>query len=652
MVTSHINRVDSAEVVLNNVPIPVMGPINFEVTNLYGRKIHQGDPGPNDHPIDSTISQESHQGGIGTLVYRGDDDRGNCWFSTAWMQTSRQLSLPPKTSSQQVVGQETAYVYPHDKLSGVMHGTFGTNLLKWNESTDLWEQYGSPKTIASAAVNSGVTWGDQNTARALYIPYGTGYAKFDGTTVTAGVMVTGVGPKSLVVWEEKLFGMDDTGAVYYTTDGVTGTWTLKGKMPLELTPQNLFVWFDRDTEPAVHLSSSGRVFGLDYLNSLIIETPLFFPDHPTQGLGAEMWRGDAYISAGVGIHRQSNGLIQPVGPDGRDGLPEEFASGYFRHLAGGYNELYGTIVGDSIAFTPADETDDVGIGIPELMISQDSQKYGMLLSYNGFGWHPRWVSTVEPTTIRIVSVDGVYRIFWGSKGYMFWQELPRGYYNPNFSTASIPLERKASHITPFYNWGMVDSPKIMKYFEFKTKGCTYTLDPVTDLHIPVDYLEVYYRIDDDVMWTPLRTAADGNAVDTNGQQRILMGFDTLLDITYHKGIEHEQIQFRFDFVGNPASNLSTPVIQWYTLVGRKWMRTVRVFTFQVDATNTNKGTDVLSLSEHIYQTARTKGGVPLVIGDRFYVVDVTTDTGNTEAGMSHAAYHNVTCVEFVEEDNA
>jgi hypothetical protein len=162
---------------------------------------------------------------------------------------------------------------------------------------------------------------------------------------------------------------------------------------------------------------------------------------------------------------------------------------------------------------------------------------------------------------------------------------------------------------------------------------------------------VYYRIDDEALWTPLRTVADGNPVNTNGQQRILMGYGDIFGKVYHKGIVHEKIQFMFDFTGDPASDLSTPIIEWYTLVGRKWMRTVRVFSFQVDATQSNQGDDSVSISEHLYNTARTKGGVPLVVGDDFYVVDVTTDSGNTEAGMTGASYHNITCVEFIEEDN-
>jgi hypothetical protein len=57
------------------------------------------------------------------------------------------------------------------------------------------------------------------------------------------------------------------------------------------------------------------------------------------------------------------------------------------------------------------------------------------------------------------------------------------------------------------------------------------------------------------------------------------------------------------------------------------------------------------ISQHIYDTARTKGGVPLVIANKTFMVDVTADSGNIAAGLSWEAYHNISCIEMIEEDN-
>jgi hypothetical protein len=643
---NYVGHIDYGEVILNNMPLLVVGPIGFELTNIYGRKIHQGDPGPNDHAVDSTISQESHQGGIGTLVYRGDDDRGNCWFSTAWMQTSRQLSLPPKTFVYDA-GVASDFGYIHDKLNGVIYASTGSELLKWTGST-FAPITPSPVALSSTPVDSGVTWGDETTPAKLFIPYATGYDTWDGATHAAGVMVTGKGPISLVIWEEKLFGLAEDGSIYFTTDGVSGTWTFKGKIPNSLTPRKLFIWLDRDNQPAVHIATSGSVFALDFVNSLTIETDLKFPDHPTQGLGAEMWRADAYVSVGLGVHRQSNGLIQAVGPDGRDGLPDEFSSGYIRSIAGGYNEYYVSIVGERLGEVEPEELHDLNIGLPELMTTWDPGRYGMVMGYNGFGFHPRWVGQEEPTTIRVLSYSGYYWLMWGTRGHLMWQQLPIGYYNPTFSTANIPLERTAYHITPYYNWGLTDSPKIMKYFEFKATNMCEVGDPCTG---DQNYIEVFYRIDDDEAWTPLRSAQQGDEIRFNGQHRLLIGFDSIDGRQYHSGMAHERIQFMFILQGKTTDDLATPVIEWYTLVGRKWMKAVKVFQMQIDGTNTHKQQDSKAIREHIEATARKKGGVPLVIGDMEYIVDVTTDSGNIEPSLSWSGYHNVTCIQFVEEDN-
>lgn len=160
------------------------------------------------------------------------------------------------------------------------------------------------------------------------------------------------------------------------------------------------------------------------------------------------------------------------------------------------------------------------------------------------------------------------------------------------------------------------------------------------------------RTDEELQWgdgtsigTPLAT------ITTNGQHRLLTGFDEFGGRTLHAGLEHEKVQFMFEFFGDAADDYATPIMDWYTIVGRKWMRTLRVFTFQVDATTAYKGLSAFDISQHLYSSARLKHGVPLVIADKVFMVDVSADSGNIAAGTTWEAYHNVSCVEMVEEDN-
>jgi hypothetical protein len=625
------------EVVLNNVPLRTLGPVGFDLINLYGRKVHQGDPQVNDHPTDSTISQQDHQGGIGTLIYEGDEDRGNSWFSTCWMQTSKTLALPVKTQTYTVEGEEDSFVYVHDVIAGSQVITFGQKVYTWDEGTQNVATVGAGVTLGSTPEGGGVTWGDANTSAKMYIPCGATYVTFDGAAQAAGTVSEGA--ISFAIWSEKLFKLDSSGKISFTVDGTT--WTPKGQLTDGSTPRKLFVFYDKGNNQVLHLSTSKNVHALDFDNGRLVETDLIYPDHPTQGIGVARWRADAYISVGLGIHRQANGLITAVGPDGRDGLPAEYADGWFTDLRGSYNELLGLLAGGEIIEEEIVETADLGVSLPDAMYSQGGGRFAMLLGYNGLGWHPRWLGTRTPTNIAVSSQDGVYRVFWGDQGNLHTQILPLGYYNPAYRQQRVPMERYARHETPYYNWGMINVPKILKYFETHTTGCDEN-----------NYIKIWCRFDDDPQWGDGTTSGSPLAtITTDGQHRYLTGYETFGDRLLHAGKTHEKVQFAFEFFGDPNDEYATPSMDWYTIVGRKWMRTVRVFTFQVDATAPHKGVDEASISAHLYASARRKGGVPLVIADQTFMVDVTADSGNIEAGMTWKAFHNVSCVEMIEEDN-
>lgn len=633
-----IRSVEENGIVLNNVHLQTMGTISFELSNLFGRGIHQGDPGPNDHPIDSTISQESHQGGIGTRRYKGDDSRGNSWWSTLWMQTTDNLSLHPKSYQYVVAGEENNFAYVHDQLGGYQFATFGKKIKRWNESLDIWEDPGAARAFTGNPVAGGVTWGDATDALRLYVPMGSTYEVFDGT----GVPVAGLGGEGaigFVVWNEKLFKVDSTGAVKVSVNAQSGSpvvWTPVGQIPSGLTPRGMFVFYDRGNNQVIHVVTDKYVYALDYTNKLLVETDLWFPQHPQQGYGFTRWRADAYVSVGLGIQRQSNGLISAVGLDGRDGLPSEYSQGWITSLAPSYNELLALVRGSPFSFTPSVETADAGTGPPEGMYSQDAPNtYAMLAGYNGLGWGPKWIGDQAPTNLVTASTEGVYRIFWGTRGAIWTQQMPMGYYNPAYTPEQLPLERSGVHYTPWYNWGMTDTPKIMKYLEMKTEGCGGE-----------NSILVEYQIDEEYnQWVSLATIL------SNGQHRMRIGYESIGGQTLHVGLKHERIRFRFTFTGDPANDYDTPIIKWYTLVGRKWMRTVYVFSFQIDASKPHNDLSGLAISNHIYATARKKGGVPLVIADRVFIVDITTDRGNIEPGMTWNAIHNITAVEMVEEDN-
>ena len=618
------------EVLLNNVAIPIEGPIGWDLLNSYGRKIQQGDPGPDDHQLDSTITQASWTGGIGTRKYRGDDSRGNSWFSTMWMQTVDALVLPPKTLEFSVAGQESELAFVHDKLGGLLYVTFGKHPRKWNETTDTFDTIAGLPVSTGTPSGPGVTWGNASVAKKIYIPMGASYETFDGSVFAAGAV--GEGAIAFAIWEEKLFKLDASGVLKVTVDGAT--WTNKGRINSSEEPRNLFVFYNKSNNQIIHVVSSGRLYGLDYVNSTLVETDMWWPDHPYQGTGVTRWRGDAYVSAGTGVHRNNNGLIQAVGPDGRDGLPEEYEDGYFSSLTSGYNGLYGTFNSGDLSFTPAAETADALTAPPEAMYAQNPPVNSMLLEYTGLGWHPRWTGNDQLTNAFTVSTSGVYRVFWGSRGKIRTIVLSRAYFNPEYNQNKTELARQARHETPYFTWGFDDTSKIMKMFEIQTHGCSAD-----------NYLDVWYRIDDEVTWRPLAT------ITTDGEHHFHIGFESIAGDSFHLGLPHEKIQFAFDVYGDPDDEFATPIIEWYQLVGRKWMRPILSFSFTVNATQPHDRLSPFGIWLHCLRAATRKGGSTLVVGNKTFVVDITSGTGNFTSGGGFASVFNIHAAMIGEMDD-
>ncbi len=631
------------EVILNNVVLPVQGSIGFELVNSYGRQMAQGDPGPNDHPLNSVITQATWTGGIGTKKYKGDDSRGNSWWTTMWDGTENMLSLPVKTftfpASTFAAGQESANVYTHDKLGNYLYFTYGPVIRRWNETTDQPESFGSGNSPATPS-GRGVAYGDSLLSKRLYIPCGSSYVTHNG----GASFTAGIGSEeaiSFVVWQQKLFKID-AGGIVKVLDTSTPAWVEKGRLTTEVVPWRLFLHYDNDGQTAVHVATSGGVYILDYVNAILWETPLVYPDHPESGRAATLWRGDAYVSAGLGVHRDAKGLVTAVGPDGREGVPEEYAFGYFTDFAAGYNGLLGLYRAYDPDFSPLSETSDMGVSPPEAMYSQEISSFAVLFEYDILGWHPRWVGEDIPTSISIASHAGVSRAFWGGVGNLYSRILPRGYFNPSYNQNEAPFEYYAQHITPYFNFGVDDNAKIIKQIEMKTGGLS---------NVHGDNIRIYVQVDDQTEWGNGTTPNLPFAIMyTNGEHHFDIGFAYVADKLHHLSLAVERIRLLFEIRGVPGDNSVSPWIEWYSIVGRKWMRANRVFTFSADLTQPHNNVSTRKMFDAIFEASTRKGGSTLVIGNETFEVDITSDTGNIAADLQFSAYVNVSAAETTEID--
>jgi hypothetical protein len=308
-----------------------------------------------------------------------------------------------------------------------------------------------------------------------------------------------------------------------------------------------------------------------------------------------------------------------------------------------YNELLANYEGTVIIPAIVAETSDMGHNQPEQMYSQGTTRKSFIAGNDVLGWTVKALVETTLTDIIVGSdhATGIYRWFSGGVGKLYTQVMPTGYWNPRINdSAGFRLNRYGYYISPFFNWGWLDTPKILKQIEIKVSSATSN-----------DYVVVWIRKDEDDPWGDGETAGNPLAtITTNGQSVLNTGHSLIGDQLFVTGLEHEQVQIMIELYGDPGSNTSTPVVEWFALIGRKWMRPVRVWTFQIDGTQPIKGTSQTSARQVVFDAATKKGGVSLVIGDRTYIVDVTSDVSNREAGISEAGFINVTCVEWAEAE--
>jgi hypothetical protein len=651
-----IPQIEAAnEVILNNVVIPIEGTIGYELVNSYGKQMAQGDPGPNDHPLNSVITQATWTGGIGTKKYKGDDSRGNSWWTTLWDGTENQLTLGPRSvefpAAEYAPDQEAAAAYVHDKLDGFMYFTYGQKIRRWSELLKEPIVVGSDPLAPATITGKGVTFGDEVIAKKIYIPCSSSYITFDGGAFTAGI--GGEGAISFVVWQQKLFKVDAQGVVKVFVTGVTPSWSVKGRLTNDVTPHRLFLHYDNDGQTAVHVATSGGVYIVDYVDGLLFETPTIYPDHPDFGKAASLWRADAFIAVGAGVLRDAKGLVTAVGPDGRDGLPEVYAFGHFVDFAPGYNGLLGLYRAYDPNFVPSVEKMDMGVSPPEAMYSQEIDSYGILFEYNTLGWHPRWVHAGIPLSVGIASHtsggSGVYRAFWSTTGTIWSQILPIGYYNPlynqnTFPKPQTPLERFGQHITPWFNFGVDDNSKIVKQLEFKTNNCDEK-----------NSIVVYVQFEDED-----RPTFPFASITTNGEHHLDIGFSKMPlpspenpsgGIDYHEGTAFERMRIMIEMYGDPDDDYSTPLVEWYTLVGRKWMRANLVFSFTANLTQPHNDVSTYDMFRAIQDAATKKGASTLVINNQRFDVDVTQANGNIAPDLQFSSYMTVSAAETTEIDN-
>jgi len=723
--------IEGDQIVLDNVPMRVERGVGYQLSNAYPRKTQQGDPGPDDHPYNSTNTQRTWVNGC--LVRDSEEaaDVGNWWDGLAWTQTKGQLSAPLR-----VIRLDPGPDDPGGMT--VPHVRMGENFIwtKGNLNGTIYEYRavdgalrhlggGAPVQFSGTVTNVGVMYQVETASVGevgiwLYIPTTAGYTRIASDDFERHLSPDAVSWATVgfATNENKLYRLTTQGQVFFAIDH-SDTWTLVGTISDGSEPRNIYQTSDDDGNRCIGVTTSSGLFLLDHDNALLVKTDFWFPEHAYNGYGAALWRAQDYISNGVGVQRKVGLLITQEGLDNRDGLPFPFAGGFFTDLEPSYNWLVGAVAGQTqgadLHVTPVDSQFGLTMNIPYPIVSSGAQanflginRKGAIYIYNGLGWAPFYKWNRPPTRVVVSMIQNAtldqreQHMFFGDvDGGAFVARIPAVYYNP-IQSPNLPVEREWYLEESRIDWNLKDVPKIAKQLNIKadhlwhvvddddpdTPNTTATLgdgiyqnriqvicnwlDPVGIKHTSEDldvlsgpgpYPFVSLREvdpdDDDPPPTALRGLTPvpylelrADSHEGNSRRSAPIGWERYKNTGEFlpTGLPHEAIWLTYRGINDDRDPewMTTGVVEWRSIISRKWARPNRVFTFQISASTAIKGMSEEEVLDFLDGICLKVGGVPLVTGDAFYIVDVTRLDGSGEPGLSPRGARTITCLEFTD----
>jgi hypothetical protein len=697
--------IEGEQIVLDNVPLRVAGGVSYQLSNTYGRKQQQGEPGPDDHQFNSTHTQRTWVSGQLVRDLQENADVGKYWRGHAWTQTRGALGhalrvwkipLPPGAPS----GPVTPLGRMDDEMLWAV-GLLDGRIYRGIEETHTMDDPDvGPIQFHGTVMNTAQTFrvvadGDDIPNVWMYIPTTAGYTRLSPAFEVAYCPETyQFATVGFALNENKIYRLSVSGQVWFTTDH-DDVWTLVGAVSDGSEPRQIYQTYDDDNNRTVGISTSSGLWLLDHDNRMLMNTDLTFPEHVWQGYGATNWRGDDFISVGIGIHRKVGTLVTPAGLDDADGLPPPFADGLIVDLAPSYNLLIAALAGEEIGEAEplfADhEAFHLSQGLPYPIVGKGTNarvlgnnRMGAIYCWNGFGWAELATFNRPPTRAMVTMVRNAetrqrhQHLFWGdTDGGAYTIHIPSTYYNP-IQSPNLPLDRTSDLEESRIDWGFPDVPKIAKQINIKPinlwhqPGGANTPVYFNEIDLVCHWIDLFgtehsslENPDPTGPWpfsdgTRLLNTLTLAARDFRGNVRRAypIGWERYRNtgVLLATGLPHEAIWMSYRFRGDVDAETehrevydrTGGVIQWRTIIGRKWMRPNRIWTFTIDATAGLKGLSEQAVLDFLDSVCLKKGGVPLVTGDQFYIVDVTRLEGTGDPGLSPRGTRMVTCLEFTD----
>lgn len=406
----------------------------------------------------------------------------------------------------------------------------------------------------------------------------------------------------LAYWDDRLWGIDKTGQLWFST--VIGTEVNDAKISLPDNYVNrLFTGPNALGNDILYAATEVGLYAHDAANSRFVRTKVIFPQDSDAGKGAATWNGDIYISpGGMAVYRYSptQGIVLSVGLDRDAGLTEASGGwiGYIKRLIPTATGVIAVITGTS---------------------TQDS-----IWEYNGVGWH--FITFVTDGNAHVSGVHGSYRIYYSNSNRVGYVSLPAGFVNPDI--ASINYEGTndiAVHVTPWFNAGQNDVDKTAIRVRIDCTGMSS--DETVKVEYAVDYSSSYNA-------SAFTVTADGVTTNT---------FPTLANNNVEAGTGFRAIRFKLTLNrGSTATN--TPNVKSISL---EWRRKIPVkwgFSIDIDHRERIEGRSPETQLNDLRTAIESGTLVELVYRSRDdnaenYYVDIITaeiieETGNEFEGVT------------------
>ena len=647
--------VDDNEIYLGGTYYPLNRPVQSVLASIYPAKVTIGDTTRDSNLRSSIISWSDWRGGIGVERMQGASDADRAWYSTCNLRHRHHLVLPAlstATTAQDAddTSIQGAITFIQD-LGTVLYAGYSTAPYYYSEANDRWTRV----THSSSAYSFPANPTDSITVRMggtdyVVVAHGGGYSYFSSATTVTDKTTDA---KFLTYWDDRLWGIDSTGQLWYTLT-IDGTPVNDAKLPVQNDyVTDLFVGRDATGEQIIYAATKTGLYAHDFANQRWVETQFQLPFHNFNGVGSVRWRDSIYTPSGLGIYKYINGsnnaVITVMGPDRDDGIPATYR-GTIRKLVGTHTELIAAI--DATTAPGAQAATDIpwqggatsGASSRSQNVIAASSGQSSIVAWNDTGWETKWIAPSakagKQVDVMLVSNAGKgdYRLWWGLDGQVYSQLIPFDVTNPSQLVAvegtDYAYESSGTHETPWFDAQQTEVDKLAIKLKVEVQ------DASADETVAVSYATDY-----STSYTALTTITSTTLGATEGTQTFLLPTSD-----NPVGVSFRSIKFKLTLARGSSDTTKSPDVVSLTLEYRKKLEAKYGHTVEVDLNTTYKGNDpkqlrnnlVSSIESNTLQefTFRDDGG-----GTRNYYVDVTSATGIEYTGHDERGSSRITLVE-------